>query len=584
MILQALHTYYQRKRNLLPLHLVEQKNVLEVVLNEQAEIVNLTYDKENEYTVPLRVKKSNNILPNLLCDNPTYVLGVNDDKKNVDEKHKAFIEKQKEFAACIENEKRKECLDIVLRFLKNSPLEAVKNAPSFKEEYEKAGNVTFRIGGELISDIIFKEPLEEGIKDFVFDFVSAEDNSDGAQMICLLTGESCDPTRLHKSIKNVSGANTSGANIVSFNEDVFCSYGQEQGRNAPVSREATLSYVSALSDLLRKGSDLKYKVGDTTTVFWLKEADDDAEKFATALFGVKDVKEEKERSQKEDTPPDKYTEVVKALLESINSGKFSRDEGKNSYHLLGLSPNAARISIRFWFTGTVEDLSKKYQQYFEELKIVVPPYANEYKPLNLLLKSIAVQEDWKNIPPKMGGEMMRSILTGTPYPYTVLSAAVARCKNPEANVNHTRASLIKAWLNRNKNEDLKMSLDKENNNTAYCLGRAFAVLEKIQKDANPGIGSTITDRYYSKASSHPATVFPVLDKLAKYHLGKLETGFKIHYEKLLCEIFYKIGGKECIPKTLSLENQGRFMIGYYHQLQDLYTKKSNEEKLNNEGE
>lgn len=173
---------------------------------------------------------------------------------------------------------------------------------------------------------------------------------------------------------------------------------------------------------------------------------------------------------------------------------------------------------------------------------------------------------------------MKAILAGTPYPQTLLAAAIRRCR-AERDIPYPRAALIKAFLTRSARlsqhleKEVGMTLDTDNTNIGYRLGRLFSTLEKIQEEASPGLNATIRDRFYGSASGTPVTAFPHLMKLKNHHLAKLDNrGRAVNLEKLICEI---MAGITDFPTHLSLQDQGRFAIGYYHQRQAFFTKSEN---------
>lgn len=280
---------------------------------------------------------------------------------------------------------------------------------------------------------------------------------------------------------------------------------------------------------------------------------------------------------------------VQSLFASINTGAKITADDDQLFFVLGLAPNSARIVVRYWLKDTIREVGAKLAIHFKDLEIIAPSNFQPYLPLWQLLQSIAVRGDSDNIPPNLTGDTMRAILSGTPYPATLLQAAIRQIRAEQAkkndktgkplpNVTYARAALIKACLNRasrfkNQQEDIAMSLDTTNPNPAYRLGRLFAVLEKVQEAANPGLNATIRDRYYGAASSSPVSVFPTLLKLKNHHLAKLSAGQKVYYEKLIGEIVWDLGPVVAFPAQLPLPEQGRFAIGYYHQQRDLYTKK-----------
>jgi CRISPR-associated protein Csd1 len=258
-------------------------------------------------------------------------------------------------------------------------------------------------------------------------------------------------------------------------------------------------------------------------------------------------------------------------------GGYAPSDVETRFFVLGLAPNAARLAVRFWTCTTVLEMAKNIDQHFQDLAIVHGPHDSGNLGLFRLLCSVAPQDDSRNIPPHLGGEVMRAILQGTPYPITLLQAAVRRIR-AERSVTYPRAALIKACLNRltrwdthRKEDELTVSLDLGQTNVGYRLGRLFAVLEKIQSEANPGLNTTIRDRFYGAASGSPGSVFPTLIRLSRHHLAKLSTGLRTVRERLIQEIMGALPSQG-FPTHLDLGDQGRFAIGYYHQMQALYTK------------
>ena len=576
MILQALTQYYERissaDEGVLPPIGFEVKIIPVIAeIDVNGNLVQLRLnDKDSsssEYIVPHSVKRSANILANTLWDSAEYALGI-DTRKNPErtlKQHEDFIEKIKSLDEPAASDQG---ILALKKFLKSFDPENIKDNPHWDFLLTNP-NVTFQLQGD--NKPICQRPA-------VIDTLQHIE-SENPKSLCLVTGEMDETERLEPSLKGIWGAQSSGANIVSFNLDAFNSFGKSQGLNAPVGKRASFLYTTALNHLLRKGSEQRFQVGDASTVFWSAQQTDFENDFGT-IFGstpslIKD-------------DPEKYTNAVKSVFNAVHRGLLYDDDSDQEFYVLGLSPNAARIAIRFWIIGTVSELAVRIKQHFDHLQIIHGTNELEYLPLFLLLVNVAVQGKSENIPPNLGGEVMQNILTGRPYPYTLFTAAVRRCKaeqslknkqtgKPIQNVTYERAAIIKAYLNRIHNkEEIKVSLDKENSNTAYRLGRLFATLEKIQEEANPGINATIRDRYYSSASSNPVSVFSTLLKLKNHHLSKLENpGRKTNFERLLGEIMNEIPPN--LPATLSLQDQGRFAVGYYHQRQEFFTKKPSPE-------
>ncbi|SES90426.1 CRISPR-associated protein, Csd1 family [Nitrosomonas marina] len=562
MILQALNEYYQRKSqmpdsNLAPSGLEYKEIPFLIVLTANGKFVGFDDTREGEgkkktaksFLVPQTVKRSSGVAANLLWDNPGYVLGVDNKGKpeRALEQHKAFVEAiHFRFPACDDAG-----IQAVIAFLDDHNFEQVFSQSLWPEILGTGANLTFRLEGDAIP--VCERPAVVEIL-ATFEDVDLEKTA-----CCLVSGEADVIERLHPSIKGVWGTQSSGASIVSFNLDAFSSYGKTQGGNAPVGKQAVFSYTTALNHLLAKNSKQRLQVGDASTVFWAATPSHPMEELFPGLFGepTKDN-------------PDLGVSAVSALLNAPKTGSNSFEDDNTRFYVLGLAPNAARIAIRFWHVKTVEELAGNIRRYFEDLRIVHAPHEPETFSLFRLLVAIASLGKSENIPPNLGGDVMRNIIEGAPYPQTLLSGAIRRIR-AEQEITYPRAAIIKACINRQSGkEELKVSLDEKNINSAYRLGRLFAVLERIQERANPGLNATIRDRYYGAASGAPVTVFATLLKLKNHHVAKLNNmGETINYEKLLGKI---MDGISDFPAQLNLQDQGRFAIGYYHQRHAFFTK------------
>ena len=381
---------------------------------------------------------------------------------------------------------------------------------------------------------------------------------------CLVTGQESAIARLHPAIKGVMGAQSSGAGVVSFNLDAFVSYEKKQNFNAPISEGAAFAYTTVLNYLLRYESPQKIRIGDATTVFWAERASP-IEGFMGIILDPRD-----------DTAD---VSEVRLFLEAVRDGKQPEGIGDPGvqFFILGLSPNASRLSVRFWYASTVGEISSKIGQHFRDMAIVRGQKDREFPGIWWLLRETAVQGKTENIPPLLAGALMRSILTGAVYPQGMLSALISRIRADQS-INYIRAAMIKACLNRNYRihntaKEVSMSLDRESTNIAYRLGRLFAVLEKAQKDAISGANTTIKDRYYGSASATPSVVFPQLLRLAQHHIQKVEYGGRT--DKMIEEV---MGGINGFPAHLSLDEQGMFAVGYYHQRQAFYIKSEDQKE------
>jgi CRISPR-associated protein Csd1 len=511
--------------------------------------------------VPAGAKRTVGIAPNKLWDKTAYVLGVTaGEGKRTAQEHDAF---KADHAALLANTKDAGLLAL-RRFLENwTPAQFDEN-PHFTEDMKDA-NIVFRMDGarEYIHDLPAANAL-----------VTAVPDSEG-NTLCLVTGERATAARLHPSIKGVWGAQSSGASLVSFNLDAFTSYGKEQGANAPVSEAATARYGAALNRLLDKGSRNRIQVGDTTTVFWADASGaigEAADEWAALFF---------------EPPTDQGAAAnVKAQLAAVAKGLPISDldpklDPGTRFYILGLAPNAARLSVRFWYDGTFGDLERRIREHWQDMAISPPPKFWPPSAWHLLIET-AAQHKSENIPPLLGGELMRAILNGTRYPRSLMSAILIRIRAEQGEVTAMRAAILRGILAREyrfapdkpKPDNLKevpVALDEQDTNPAYRLGRWFAELEAIQQHALPGLNATIRDRFYGSASSAPARTFPVLIRNAMNHLASLRKDGKAGgHEKRLEAII--AGVDSGLPRSLRIEDQARFAIGYYHQRAERFTK------------
>ncbi len=579
MILQALANYYDRMTKEGTTGIAqegfEQKEIpFLIILSSHGKFVDFQDTREGEgkkkrgrlFTVPKGTKKTSGIAANLLWDTPNYVFGYPKSASNKDSA--ALFKRAKEQQQCFINTikerfaepLRDKGISSVVTFLESHDYTAAFSHSLWSEIQESGANLTFKSEGE--NNLVCQNPAVVAV------LTGGETPSEsGKQQICLVSGEANIPVRLHTAIKGVRGAQTSGANIVSFNLDAFQSYGKDQGLNAPVGRKAEFAYTTALNKLLARESRQKLQVGDATNVFWAEKKHKIENVFAD-IFG--------ESAKGE--PEQDYKSLI-ALLRSPETGAKTELDPNTRFYVLGLAPNAARIAVRYWYTGTVGSIADNIGQHFDDLEMVKGTKEWRRITLKSLLRSTAFDEKDDRISPNLAGDMMKSILTGTPYPKTLLAAAIRRCR-AEHEITYTRAALIKAVLWREtrfykRNEkEVGMSLDTANTNPGYLLGRLFAVLEKIQEEASPSINATIRDRFYGSASGTPVTAFPHLMKLKNYHLAKLENrGRAVNLEKQIGEIVDKLEAGNSFPPHLNLADQGRFAVGYYHQRQAFFTKK-----------
>ncbi|MGB4913421.1 MAG: type I-C CRISPR-associated protein Cas8c/Csd1 [Candidatus Dechloromonas phosphoritropha] len=568
MILQALYDYYERKAadpdpaRRLPAFGLEDKEIPFIIeLTAEGRPLGIVDTRQGDgkkklarrYQVPKGIKRSSGIAANLLWDTAEYVLGLDTRGKpeRVAEQLAAFRQR---IADLPETSRLDAGIQALESFYANYGQTALVDDPAWPEILEGNPVLTFRLHND--GDLICQRPA-------VVTGCQSDEDAGGEKAMCLVTGQSAPTERLHTVIKGVWGAQSSGATLVSFNLDAFSSFNKEQGDNAPVSPLAAFAYTTALNHLLDRNSRQRFQVGDTSTVFWLQKEDAEAESVFAAIFGEQD-------------DPDARTELVRGVMAAVQSGQFDGGRGENRFFVLGLAPNAARISIRFWHAAPLHEIALRIRQWFADLKMARSGKDPEFPSLFRLLAACAQQGKADNIPPNLGGDIMRAILAGSPFPASWLNAAVQRCR-AEQNVTYLRAAAIKSCLNRSRRnpdssfiQEFFEMLDPANTSPAYRLGRLFAALEKIQEEASPGLNATIRDRYYGAASSTPVAVFTTLLRLKNHHLAKLTNrGRAVNFERLLGDI---MGGLSDFPKHLSLPEQGRFALGYYHQRQDFFSK------------
>jgi len=535
-------------------------------------------DKGRLFVVPQgAANRTSGIVPNLLWDRTDYALGIVTEariaklqgaKKQKEEgetprRHQAFIQRIRDtFPTPVIDHG----VQAVLAFLDRGDFRAVCSHPYWAELAKSAESLSFRLDGDQVL-ICQRESVQQ--------MLMSVNQDEIAQGRCLVSGQVDAIALLHPIIKGVYGGNakSSGAKLIAFNFAAACSYGKEQGQNAPIGEYAAFAYTTALNYLLRPNSRQKLLVGEDIFIFWAEKHDPAEELFADWL-------------QPDPDDPARGVEAVKALYEAPKTGVRPLDEDETRFFVLGLAPNVARLAVRLWNVSTVRELAANIRQHFDDLAIVHSSREPEYLPLWRLLVATAVQSKRENILPLLAGEVLRAILVGTPYPQTLLAATLQRIRAEQGTVNYARAALIKAVLVRNARfspakQEVDVSLDPQNSNIGYRLGRLFAVMERAQEWASPGLNATIRDRFYGAASATPVTAFPyLLNKLTPHHLNKLAVGQKIWLENLIGQILEVVTQ---FPAHLSLDDQGRFTIGYYHQRHDFFTKKNLDNQSANQG-
>ncbi len=500
----------------------------------------------------LMQKRTVKITPQFLWDNTGYVLGADgkDNPERALEQFEAFRTLHHELLDGVDDE----ALQALLRFLDTWEPADAPQLPFWDELCGQ--NVVFRYEGDRELLHLRRKAKET----WAGHLTTSQSDYEG---VCLVTGERKSIARLHPAVKRVRNAPSAGASLVSFNAVSFESYGKEQNLNAPLSAEAAFKYTTALNHITRYGSRRKTRIGDTDVLFW-----------ATEASVIEDVFSWTADPMNEDEP----TTEVKMALDSIRLGKKPKElQLTVPFYVLGLTGNSARISIRFWYSSSISEIADRIGRHFGDLRIVGSERDPEYPGLNQLLRDTAPLGKFDRISPTLSSAMMRAMLTDTPYPNGLLAAILDRIRS-DGRITYLRAALTKAVLTRKTRlnqrvEEVTVKLDKSSTNVPYLLGRLFAILERIQEDANPGIKATIKDRYYGAASATPASVFGQLVRLSASHIKKADK--RPYHESLIQGVMSEIGE---LPKQLNLEDQGRFALGYYHQRQWFFTKKEDREE------
>ena len=538
-----------------------------------------------QMAVPRPEKRTSGIQPNFLWDKSAYVLGVqiNPDKKTSEET--PWFESLKTFEAFKQShikalrESNDEGLSALSKFLHQWQPADIEKSPCNLDMLHT--NMAFQLDG----DACYLHDRSAAKKLWA---QSLDDPSTSIKSNCLVKGKREQIARLHPAIKGVYGGQSSGGSIVSFNAESYESYGKSQGENAPVSELAAFKYTTALNYLLRRGNGHCLSVGDTSMVFWAEAADQIQARKAEQLF-----------MQSVNPSDDSEVAQLKPVIEQMAKGLPLREvapdiDPDTHFYLLGLAPNAARISIRYWLDTTFGVVATHIAEHFTDLLLDPLPWQQLPSIWRLLIEIVPYRSGQKansrDIPPHLAGEMMRSVLTGDRYPHSLLAQLVLRIRT-DGHISPLRVAMIKAVLHRDyrkrlTTEEIPMSLDEENDSTAYQLGRLFAVLERIQSSAIKGANATITDRYFGSASTVPYSVFPRLLAGSKNHLSKIRKkmpGYAVILDKDSTAIISKL--PVSFPKHFSIENQGRFTIGYYHQREKYFTSsKSDSQQASTETE
>ena len=568
MILQALYEYYKRCDNL-PKKGTELKEIgYLIVIDNNGKFVRLEsrmIDKKRaaQFLVAQTVQRSGRkFISNFLWDNCDYVTGYSE--KNINKASlckNAFVNRVNELKSKLPHSSTVNAVSCFYQRYQ-CVYKALENDVLWKEMSSTTKNISFLIQG--CTSIAAEE-------DDIIN-VSCSQSGETDLHICLITGLKGKISRIHAKVPLQGNAFTS---LVSFKDGKgYDSYGKLQGANAPVSENAEFAYTTAINHLLANNSRT---IGNRTFVFWASKDDEAGKKAEESIFSILGF-------QEQDDDPNKGIEQVRKVFKSISNGilKTSLD---NKFYILGLAPNSARIAVTYWSELPLKEFAALILRHFEDMRIVdkrddKKPYMGLYSILKSVTLDGIISGEKSKLQPNLPEAVVKSIFQGVPYPYTLYAGCIRRIR-AEQSLNITRAAIIKAYLNRQQNDNqqkIEVMLDKENTNQGYLCGRLFAVLDKIQEEANNQ--HSIRERYMNSASSTPAAVFSTILNLSNHHFENLKNeGRKIYFDKLKGEIMSKIDANG-FKAQLDLQDQGSFFIGYYHQRQDFFTKneESNDEQ------
>ena len=562
MILKALYDYYNRCDNL-PAKGMEVKEIgFLIVLSPEGQFLRFEdcrtgKDSSRVYLVKKHVGRSSVAVANYLYDNSSYVLGFSDKSSEKDQLYfDTFREKVDSIAELYPDNKDIKAIQSFYRNSREKIIEIVSQDPLWedikKNLSKKYSTFSFRIEGDLKIVAEKKEVLQ----------LEECDTSDAK--LCLVTGEYGVP--VDTTTATMIPGSQATAKLVAFQVNSgYDSYGKSKCGNAPISENAEFAYTTALNSLLQKGSRNKFSLGSRTFVFWASNNNEASLEAEDSLFDLLGFSEEV------NDDPNANIMKVRKVFESIYSGvlKTGLDD---KFYILGLAPNSARIAVVYWSETTLKDFAEKILRHFSDMEIHdTRKDKKPYMGIREILSSVTLGGKMSDATPNLPEAVVKSIFQGLPYPATLYSACIRRIR-AEQKLTITRAAIIKAYLNRQNNNSKKIDimLDKGNTNQGYLCGRLFAVLDKIQEDANNI--SSIRERYMNAASATPSSVFATILNLSVHHSEKLDDSRRIYFEKLKQEIIEKLPANG-FPAHLDLQDQGRFFVGYYHQRQDFFTSK-----------
>lgn len=519
--------------------------------------------------VPEQVKRAVNISPNFLCDNSSYVLGFDNKGKpqRTKECFDAFCELHKTVLEGADCDEAKAVLSFLVKWDTKAAAENILFA-DFIDEIYKGANFIFKLDGAF--DFVHQNSI---IKK-AWERHKASMLTDGVRGRCMITGEEAAVARLHPVIKGIKGGQAMGNSLVSFNAPAYESYNKEQGMNSPVSEYAAFAYGTVLNRLLSDASH-RISLGDTTIVFWAQSPQSSLYQDVFSMLNepdeLKTLGTDKQRFVRDDEAVRTVRNIFLKIAEGRRIGCDYEADENTRFFILGLSPNAARISVRFFLSNTFGEILKRYEEHYRNLTIEkqIDDEPDALSVWRILNETVSPSSTDKSSSPLLAGSFMRSVLTGQPYPAALFNSVMLRIR-AEKDINYCKAAIIKAYLLRSSSDNkykevLTVSLNTISDNRAYVLGRLFAALEQAQKNASTSaLNTTIKDKYFTAACANPAIAFPVLLRLSSHHIAKAEHGWRD--DERIGEIMQLLDVEnKPFPKSLSLEEQGIFVLGYYHQ-------------------
>lgn len=589
MILTALNDYYERlaEKGRVPEPGFSRESIqYELVFSLDGEPLSINQmDHPSYLIVPYDKRRSGKMIHAYpMWEKTSYAFEVTAKENDAKRKHADFKNLQRSLFDSSEDPE----LCAYLSLIENWRPEIFPTLPGYSEEVVDKKFV-FRLDGATNFHYLHENSAAREL------WVRSLGNEDAKLGPCLITGKNASLGTSHAPIHHVNGAQSSGASLVSFNEPAYESYGHKGQANASISQQAIFGYTTALNHLLRRDNDnhQRLTIGDATVVFWARAADAAQAEAAEMFF----------KALNEPPTDEQEAAKLKTALDRVAEGTALAETdlglaGDTQFYVLGLAPNAARLSVRFWHVNTLEQLTRHFARHRQDLALEPMPWKSALPPIWRLLYATAPSRDGRakaeDIPPHLAGEIARAVFTGQRYPQSLLSNLVMRFRN-DGEISGVRVALCKAVLTRSarlsaqaesSTQEIPVSLDPDSTHPGYLLGRLFAELENAQSRAIPNTNATISDRYYGAASATPASVFPLLLRNVKNHLAKLRKGSEKDQaaagaiSRNIREIVD--GLDERLPKSLRIEDQGRFAIGYYHQAHARFAKRKDTDENNTE--